>query len=226
MAGAATARAQAPAAPPDLAKLMSGPRLFTSGSLARNPLALMFAAAPADLSPDPALRGVQGPQHWSDLKGKPHLVSLWSETCAPCLAEAGDLAALAVKYRDRGVGVVAILTGSQARLDLPRARALLAKVGAADLPLWIEPDGGGKLWRSVAGMALPCNLLVDDRAVIRGRAFGSLTVNKGSATPGASHVLTDEDKHRLLEQRPPTAWTTPYATQLMDALAAGALRAA
>jgi thiol-disulfide isomerase/thioredoxin len=208
-------------------------RLFATGPLASNIVALGFSVPRRDYTPDPALLAASGPKRWRDLAGKPHLVSLWAEWCAPCLAEAGDIARLAAAYRDKGVGVIGILTGSRKPLDLPSAEALMAKVHAQDLPIWIEPNGGHELLRTLAAFgssgasSLPCNLILDASGKVRGRAFGSPVVAPTPA-PGERLVvrrgaLTEADKVRMVEHPLPTYWTTPYATELMDALAAGVL---
>jgi thiol-disulfide isomerase/thioredoxin len=206
-------------------------RLFPDGPLAGNLLARGFLVPPAGLDPDPPLLSATGPKRWRDLRGKPHVVSLWAEWCTPCLAEAQDFAKLARDYRGRGVGVVAILTASQQGLDLGAAEALMARMHAADLPVWIEPRGGRELFRTVAHRdgesSLPCTLILDRDARIRGRAFGAphffTLPAEAPKPPMTSHALTRAEKERILEHPEPTAWASPYATQLMDALAAGAV---
>jgi len=214
---------------PAIGRAAPAERLFTSGPLATNRLARSFMAVPPGLAPDPRLLSAAGSRRWSDLKGKTHLVSLWAEWCAPCLVEAGDLARLAKAYERSDLGLVGILTASGKHLDLASAQALMAHMGAADLPLWIEPEGGDVLLKSAAAVngafSLPCNLLVDSHGVIRGRAIGAMKLVDARPPPGAAkdHVLSETDKKRLIEAREPTAWASPEARAFLDALAAGAL---
>ena len=217
----------APAAPPD-------PLLFASGPLARNALAMTFKAPSAPLKlPGTEVIGEQGLQRFPKFQGRTHLVSLWAEWCAPCLAEAGDLAALGAAFSGPSFELVFVLTGSEKKLDFPGARAVLAKYGAGGAPLLAEPNGGSAVMDSLAthvfepqlraaikrdsGPSLPCNLLIDRHGRVRGRSFGTVS------TSNASHEgpMTAADKDRLLRER--TTWSTPAGREFVAALAAGVL---
>jgi thiol-disulfide isomerase/thioredoxin len=213
--------------------------LFKSGALARNSLAQSFRATPASLSlPDIPLVGEKGPQALSQLRGRTYLVSLWAEWCTPCLAEVGDLASLGQTYGGSSFAVIFVLTGSHQRLSFPSARALLAQHGAKDAQLLVESEGRQDVMRTLAteqfgaemrrltkmdsGVSLPCNLLVDRRGQIRGRAFGAPGFVGSDHPPG--HELTAADKVKLLTRG--TRWATSDGRQFAAALAAGALEKA
>jgi thiol-disulfide isomerase/thioredoxin len=209
--------------------------LFVSGPMLRNRVAKGFWAPPATvvLPPTP-LVSAEGPRKLTDLGGRTWLVSLWSEWCAPCLQEMPELAALARTHAGPSFGVLFVLTGSLKKLDLAGAQALMARRGAGDAPLWVEPGGGGAVMKALAtqdydakmraalkqdgSTGLPCNLLIDRKGRVRARAFGT-----ESDAPPLSHSgpLNDADKARLLEQH--TIWATPAGAEFAAALAAGVL---
>lgn len=198
------------------------PLLFPTGPLAANPIARSFRAV--DLAPpDLALQSRDGERRWSDLKGKLHLVTLWAEWCAPCLLEAPDFAALQRRFGGPDFGIVAMLTASFKKLDLAGGEAALAKLGAQDLPMWAEPDGGMRLFRGLAtttrgASSLPCTLIVDAEGRIRGRAIGAIVLGVSG-----SGELSPEDKARLLARNPRTAWRSPAADAFVRGLMDGAL---
>lgn len=222
--------------------------LFPSGPMAANRIGALFTAAPASMVlPDTPLISAEGARKLSDVRDRTWLVSLWAEWCAPCLQEATDLAAVARRHGGPSFGLIFVLTGSNKRLDLPAAQALLAKRGAADAPLFVEPNGGRSVLKTLAtrqfppemravtkqesGVSLPCNLLVDRRGRVRGRAFGAPQVGAGQAgspsqsgAPVGPHMMTDADKARALETH--TIWATPAGDEFAAALAAGLLERA
>lgn len=214
------------ASPPD--RVFATPMF--GGRLAGNPLAQLFSAPTPALRPpqDVILMGSDGPRRWSDLKGKVHLAPLWAEWCAPCLGEARDFATLLARRGGDSFGIVSMMTASHQKLDYQKARAALGHAQAADLPLWIEPDGGDRLYKTLAvwpvigGPTLPCTLLLDRDGRIRGRAFGAPTIGAVSPTPGA-RAITTERKAELAAGEIRSAWSTPAADAFVQALIAGAL---
>jgi len=198
--------------------------LFASGPMSGNELARVFRTPPAALVlPNTLLLSADGPRRLSSLRGRTWIVSLWAEWCVACLEEAPDLAAIARTHAGPTFGVVFVLTSSFRKLDLAGARAVLAKRGAGDAPLLVEPRGGAAVMTALAAQdgqprgALPCNLLVDRRGRVRARSYGApsqMIVSHGGP-------LTEADKARALTQ--PTLWATPAGAQFAAALAAGLL---
>jgi thiol-disulfide isomerase/thioredoxin len=216
---------------------------FISGPMSHNRLARMFRAPSPPLAlPDTRLLGARGPQKLSDLRGKTYLVSLWGEWCAPCLEEATDLAAINRKHGGPSFGVIFVLTSSFMKLDLAQAQAIMAKRGAADAPLLIEPFGKDAVFQALASQdmppemrekikrdraaSLPCNLLVDRHGQVRARSFGAMqSVDiKPAAAASGQHTLTDADKERLMTQH--TDWASDAGDEFARALAAGLLEKA
>jgi thiol-disulfide isomerase/thioredoxin len=165
------------------------------------------------------------------LRGRTHLVSLWAEWCAPCLQEATDLAAINRAHGGPSFEVIFVLTSSHKKLDFAGAQAVLAKRGAGDATLFVEPDGKETLYRALtmqdSGPTLPCNLLVDRHGQVRARSFGapgmSVTVHQGPMTEAdkTPHVMTDADKAHALTEH--TMWASPIGAEFAAALAAGLL---
>ena len=151
-------------------------------------------------------------------------MTLWAEWCAPCIAEMSDFAGLNRRAGGAEFEVVAVLTGSQKKLDLADAKALLASHQAA-LPLWAELNGGAELLSSIAlspagGGTLPCTLLIDRRGLIRGRAFGAAPTHTVEMKDGH---LTEASKASMLAGDVHTDWATPAADAFVAALKAGVL---
>jgi thiol-disulfide isomerase/thioredoxin len=205
---------------------------FRTGALAAIPFSKKFRAVPEGLVlPKTPLLDAHGKRRLSDLKGKIRLVSLWAEWCAPCLAEMSDLAALNEKFSARGFEVLAVMTSSTAKLDYLAALDLLKSKGAA-LPLWIEPNGGESLFTLLATKSgdptLPCNLLIDTRGVIRGRAFGASLLGTpiskdATASPAKPHTLSNDEKASLMAGRSRTSWSSEGCAKFIEALISGAL---
>jgi thiol-disulfide isomerase/thioredoxin len=171
-------------------------QLFQTGPLAHNMVARQFEAVPKGLViPRTTLLSASGEHTFAELRGKARIVSLWAEWCIACLVEMPDLLKLQQRFGGAHFEVLAILTASLKKLDLAGAKAKLESVKAGAMPLWIEPDGGMTLFKTLASTSpkrgsLPCTLLVDPHGHVRGRAFGM---------PMASTVLnvklTDADYH-------------------------------
>jgi thiol-disulfide isomerase/thioredoxin len=219
------ASAEAPATP-----------LFASGALAANPVAQIFKRLPRPTPlPRIPLADPSGAMVSSTVgTGAPRLVSLWAEWCSPCLIEAPDFARFGRLYAGRKLGVSAILTDSQRRLDPIGVKILLAKLDALDLPFLIEPKGGAVLYgvfadpkRGLGGM--PCTLLVDRHGLVRGRTFGLAPADPAVFAQrlkrlGQAHKgdLSAQDMNGLWSGTR-TIWASPAIEAFVTALEAGAL---
>ncbi len=187
-----------------------GRSLFDQGPLARNPIARSFVRLPAQARPPvTALLGSGGAHHMSELTGKVRIVSLWAEWCIPCLIEAKDLSRLRTRFAGPQFDVLAILTAGRAHLSFDQAGARLTRVGATNLPTWVEPDGGRTVGQALAvdvppHISLPCNLIIDREGRVRGRSVGIGTELPKGPT-GVSH------------------WAMPDAQAFVIALRDGAL---
>lgn len=189
------------------ATIGTGP-LFTSGLLARNPVARSFEKVRRGVeAPAVELLGLDGRHDFAQLKGRTRIVSLWAEWCLPCLVEAKDLAALRSRYGAPSFDILAILTAGRSDPTPQQAVARLRQVGAGGLPTWVEPRNGRQVGLALAveqppHISIPCNLLIDSSGRVRGRSIGN-GVSPGPT--GRSH------------------WATPAAAAFVAALRDGAL---
>lgn len=213
------------------------PRLYAGTPLAKNPLARSFAAVDLVL---PSIKVSDGARKVSlaSLTGKIRIVTLWAEWCAPCLVEARDFAELRKRFANADFDIVAVLTGSIAKLDHADAVARLQKAGAGDLPVLVEEGGGNQIMRRLAldpavpqakFGTLPCTLLVDREGRIRGRAHGAPMQAgvQGIDRPSLAgaervpRVLTQAEKAALLDGKVHSAWASPAGDAFVMALRDG-----
>ncbi|HEX5182485.1 MAG TPA: TlpA disulfide reductase family protein [Allosphingosinicella sp.] len=214
--------------------------LFEGTPLAGNAIARTYQRVNLAL---PAARLVDehGAASLAGLRGRTTILSLWAEWCAPCLAEMRDLAAIRRKYAGSRFDILAVLTESRKPLDFHGARERLASMGAGNVPLMIEPDGGARMLDglsappppSVLAMlpkgyhpkgSLPCNLLVDSSGRVRGRSLGAPDVQNAGQKPGAGpQTLTEAQEQAMLSGASRTAWSTALGDQFARALASGLL---
>lgn len=105
----------------------------------------------------------------ADLRGHVVVLNVWGSWCAPCRAEAPDLAAIARETRLRGVRFV----GIDVRDNPAAARAFESKYGITYPSL---DDQNGLILAQFTGIipigAVPSTLVVDKFGVIRGRVVG------------------------------------------------------
>lgn len=173
-------------------------------------LVARFFFVPKIEVPNTDLISTAGIQHLLDLTGKVRLVCLWSETTAMCLQQLRDLAPLQARYGGDQFEIIALLTGSKAALDLPAAYDRLKSIKADNLKLWIEPNGGDVVARSLTVLApgggplMPCVLLVDAQGRFRGR----------------DPAYQDDPTHSR------SIWATPDADDFIKRLLNGALTSA
>lgn len=113
------------------------------------PLPLPLPAAADALRAAPPLsatlldgRGYTLAQH----AGKVRIVNFWATWCAPCREELPALEAFRLKYRERGLEVLAISLDAPGQLAAVRA-ALQGYGFAAALSSQAAYDGYGRIWR-------------------------------------------------------------------------------
>ena len=205
--------------------------VFRAPPLSANRVAQKFHVPPAEVRfPDAVLSAFDGGHRFSELTGKVRLISLWAEWCTPCLFELPDLSSLQRHFGGEKFEVLAVLTASKRKLDLGGAAFFLSRHGAEGLRLWIEPGGGIAAIRTLATRgrthSLPCNLLVDARGRIRGRAFGASAA--AEVRPGISwRPLTEAERERRRAETTSGArhsyWASTEAAAFVKALIDGAL---
>jgi thiol-disulfide isomerase/thioredoxin len=214
--------------------------LFEGTPLAGNAIARTFQRVRLAL---PAVRLVdaRGTASLRGLRGRTTILSLWAEWCAPCLVEMRDLAAIRRKYASNRFDVVALLTYSKKPLDYHAAHERLATMGAGNVPLLIEPNGGAEILSALSSGptaavlaalpkslrpkgTLPCNLLVDSSGRVRGRSLGAPVVAApAGARPGTGSQSLTEEQKAVLGGDSRTAWSTAQGAEFARALASGLL---
>lgn len=106
-----------------------------------------------------------------DLRGHVVVLNVWGSWCAPCAAEAPDLAAVSTETADRGVRFV----GIDVR-DNPAAGQAFERKYAITYPSF--DDGDGLVLAQFAGIipvsAVPSTLVVDRGGVVRARVVGRI----------------------------------------------------
>ena len=115
-----------------------------------------------------------GKAAFSSLIGKPLVVNVWAESCAPCKAEMPAFEAVHRAFGDR-VGFVGMNDGSDAD---ETALAFAAKAGVT-YALWRDHDA---TFTSTLGIAiLPTTLVVDRAGVIVAQHSGALDAGQLTA---------------------------------------------
>lgn len=101
-----------------------------------------------------------GTATFASLRGKPAVINLWSQTCAPCVKEMPLFDALAARLGDQ-VRVVGLNSGD----TLSQARKFADKVGVS-YELWLDDDRRGSTALEVT--ALPVTVFVAaDGTIVR-----------------------------------------------------------
>ena len=107
----------------------------------------------------------------ADLRGHVVVLNVWGSWCAPCRAEAPDLAQVANHSQRSGVRFV----GIDVR-DNPAAARAFARRYAITYPSWDDQDGS--VLAQFAGIipvsAVPSTMVLDARGVIRARVIGRI----------------------------------------------------
>lgn len=228
--------------------LHSGEPLFTQGDLAANAIGREFGVIPHLRQPVRiGYDAGDSKPNFTDLTGKIRLLALWADWASSSLYVLPELAVLQQKYGGDSFEILAIMSGSDPSLGFKEARGLLDLTGADNLPLWVETFGGKKtlaMAHPVPAKAfptesgeplLPCMLLVDETATVRGRMIGVLSAPLGTDTATPSAPAPDGGKLTVTESHHPAAWvapsepsiwTTPAADAFITALIGGGLASA
>ncbi len=154
-------------------------RAITEGPLTRNALARHFERLDEEVAWPPSdLLGPGGRVPVSHYRGKTILLSLWNETCAPCLVEMPVFARLNARFANDRFEIVPVITGSRRLNTLARAQKFLNDRKIA-IPTLIDGGRAGDellktvtTSRSEPSGALPCTLLIDRDGKLRGRQIG------------------------------------------------------
>lgn len=199
-------------------------RAFADGALAGNDLARYFRRMPDGVSWPPSdFLSSGGRRPLSFYRGKTLLVSLWAETCAPCLVEMPIFAQLNAKYANARFEIVPIITGSKRLNTMARAQKFLNDSKIALATLMDGGKGGDELLRGLTASrgapngSLPCNLLIDGSGRIRGRQSGFVwLLPAGAAPPADAQAAFKEGK---------SIWEGPGSAEFFESLRQGALSA-
>lgn len=133
------------------------------------------AVEPAERKTAPAVSGrtVQGrPLSLGDYEGKVIVLNVWGSWCAPCRAEAKNLAKVAADTEDQGVQFIGINTR-----DLDTANAEAFERGyRIGYPSLFDPSGRLvlKFKDSMSPQAIPSTLILDRQGRIAVRALKAL----------------------------------------------------
>ncbi|WP_314171352.1 TlpA family protein disulfide reductase [Streptomyces winkii] len=126
-------------------------------------------------APDISGKGVDGKRlELSDYKGKIVVLNVWGSWCAPCRAEAPNLAKVAQETEDKGVQFVGINTRD---LDRANAKAFERNYGVG-YPSFFDPSGKLVLRfpkGTLSPQAIPSTLILDRDGKIAVRALKELS---------------------------------------------------
>ena len=130
--------------------------------------------AEADRQPAPALSGTTlDGQHFdlADHLGEVVVLNVWASWCAPCRAEADDLAAVSAELADRGV----VFVGIDTKDSDAAAQAFVERFGI-DYPSVVDTDGSKQLLfrDNLPPSAIPSTLVIDRQGRVAARAIGEV----------------------------------------------------
>ena len=132
--------------------------------------------------------GAQTLGEW--LGGRPAVLALWATWCGPCLAEKPSQMAMARRLADHGAATRILLLQAFDDVGLAQGRAVLARLGAAELTnAAAMPDAEAAFVRLLGASAventrtaMPWHLLIDSSGRELGRAVGLMTGADGGYT--------------------------------------------
>jgi thiol-disulfide isomerase/thioredoxin len=137
--------------------------------------------------------GVQTLREW--LGGRPAVLALWATWCGPCLAEKPSQMAMARRLASHGAAARIVILQTYDDVNLVRGRAVLARLGAADLVNAAALPDAEAAFISLLGASdfdptrtvLPWHLLIDSQGQELGRAVGLMT------GPDGGHTYFEDD---------------------------------
>ena len=108
----------------------------------------------------------------ADYRGEVVILNYWYSSCAPCRAEAPDLAALSTKYEGKGASFLGVNVRDQA--DTARSFAETFKV---PYPSIVDTDGALQLafTGTVSPNAVPTTLVIDKQGRVAARILGRIS---------------------------------------------------
>lgn len=132
-------------------------------------VAVAFGPARGAAAPVVAYTLLDGTQHSSaDWRGKVVLVNFWATTCATCVREMAQIAALHDRFKARGFETVAV----SMHYDAPASVAHYAST--RQLPFGVVIDNTGAIAQSFGNVdATPTTFLIDQRGRIVARVVGA-----------------------------------------------------
>lgn len=131
----------------------------------------------------------------ADHRGEVVVMNVWASWCAPCRAEAPDLAAVARQFADKGVTFVGIDT----RDSTPTAQSFITRFGIP-YPSIVDTDGRVQLQfgSTLPPQAIPSTVVIDQQGRVAARVLGRadaatlrgiiepLLAEGGTSSPAAS----------------------------------------
>ena len=130
--------------------------------------------APADRVPAPALGGPTldgGELEVTDLRGDVVVLNFWASWCAPCIAEAKNLVAVAEATADEGVTFV----GVNVKDERGNAQAFERRHGVPYASLYDQPGALLTRFTKLVPQTPPTTLLLDREGRIAARFIGGVT---------------------------------------------------
>jgi thiol-disulfide isomerase/thioredoxin len=129
---------------------------------------------PQDRPPAPALGGQtlgEGELEVGDLRGSVVVLNFWASWCAPCIAEAKNLVAVAEQTADDGV----VFVGVNVKDERANALAFERTHGVPYDSLYDQPGALLTRFRTLVPQTPPTTLLLDREGRIAARFIGGVT---------------------------------------------------